>query len=174
MTLAILMAIGCTASKKARYTDAEINDFKSKIAEKQFEFTANVANPLGTQALNSVLNSGILPPQSNVNRIDLTGISNFLKIKGDSVSAALPYYGERQFGSAYNSNDIGINFDQANTPVVLVYDEKKKAFKFRFEATKGTENLIVNGWLFPNGKATIFINSSERNTIGYLGNYSFL
>ncbi|KPM33443.1 Hypothetical protein I595_346 [Croceitalea dokdonensis DOKDO 023] len=170
--IVLLLVSSCGANKKTTLSDQEIEAFTSKMEGAKIHFVANVANPLGTQAVNSVINSGLLPPGSNVGRIDLIGISNFLKIHGDSVSADLPYYGERQFGGGYNTTNIGITFDNAEVMTNLEFDSKKMAYRLQFQADAAAENYTVNGWLYPNGKATIFINSSQRNTIGYMGTYT--
>ena len=53
------------------------------------------------------------------------GTNNFLEVKGDSVSADLPYYGERQIAGSYNNRDVGVQFEGLAKDFELSYNDKK-------------------------------------------------
>ncbi len=169
-TLAILQILAsCGANKTPKYSVEERSQLKELVEEKQISMQARWANPMATASLNSIANSGLLPPGSTVNRIDLQGMRSFLEIKGDSVIADLPYYGERQIAGTYNNNDVGIKFRGVPEDYKAVFNEKKGAYEIQFSIDNKTENFDVNALLFPNKSFTIYINTSQRLTINYQG-----
>ena len=137
---------------------------------KAFRVKAQWANPLSTRSMNSVAASGLLPPGSSPNRIDIVGTTSYLEVRNDSVFGYLPYYGERQFGTVYNSAESGIQFKGIPKTLDIHFNEKKQRYDFSFAVVnKSGEQFDVNGSLFPNEKANFYINSTERLTIGYTG-----
>lgn len=119
----------------------------------------------------SINNSGLLPPGSNVSRIDLTGNSNYLKIDGDSISAYLPFYGERQLGGGYSNRTVGIEIDGEYRDL-KVTKGKKDSKEIRFSAkdkNSTNENYNVYIQVFSNKTSNITINSSHRTRIRYSG-----
>lgn len=169
-----IVLTACSATKKAKYSEAQLKDFKALVEARNFEFEARWANPMGTQSMNAIANAGLLAPGSTVNRIDLIGTASIFMVKGDSVIADLPYYGERQMGGAYNPNDIGIKFKGVPEKFELNFNEKKQAYEMQFNINNGTEAFNVNGVLFPNKRAMLFINTSQRLTIQYQGDFEEL
>ncbi|WP_350285862.1 DUF4251 domain-containing protein [uncultured Croceitalea sp.] len=169
-----IVLTACSATKTAKYSETELSNFKTLVESQRFNFNPRWANPMGTQSLNAIANAGLLAPGSTVNRIDLIGTAGFFTVKGDSVMADLPYYGERQMGGAYNPNDIGINFEGVPRKFKLTFNEKKQAYEIKFDINNGTEVFNVNGVLFPNKKAMLFINTSQRLTIQYQGDFEEL
>jgi len=163
----ILMNCGGT-SKVAQDSEA-VAFFTSFVDEKSFEFVANRAHPMVTQSLNSVANSGLLPPGSNAGAIDLIANPNFVKVFGDSVSGSLPFYGERQFGAGYNAN-TGIEFKGIPTAYEQTYNAEKERFEIDFQISEKTEVFQVSLMLFSNKSATVSVTSTHRNSIRYTGN----
>ncbi len=108
--LIVLTVVYSCGSTKNTMNAQETEQFTNFIENHFFEFTADWANPMATQGLNAISNAGLLPPGSNAGSIQINGTSNFLRIKGDSVMANLPYYGERRFGGGYGSS-TGIEFE---------------------------------------------------------------
>ena len=125
--------------------------------------------PLTTNSLNQISNAGLLPPGSVANRINLIGNANYLRIKGDSISAFLPYFGERQLAGGYNNNNVGIQFNGIPKEYSVTKDEKKQQHNIRFNINNNTENFQVYITVFPNMTATMNINSSHRFAISYSG-----
>lgn len=172
--LAVITAtvIACSSSKDATYAPEAIAQFHELVQNDSLRINARWANPMGTQSMNAIANAGLLPPGSAVNRIDLIGTSSFLEIKGDSVKAHLPYYGERQMAGVYNSNDVGIEFNGVPKDFAMVFNEKKKVYEMFFNIKNNDEAFDVNAVLFPNRKIIMYINSSQRLTIQYQGVFS--
>lgn len=158
--------IGCTSTKMGSPT--EIEALKSLMTTKSFEFTADWANPMVTQSLTAVANSGLIPPGSSISRINLAGSSNYLKVFGDSVSANLPYYGERQFGGGYGSS-TGIEFKGLADDYVQRFDADKGKYNISFKIKDKAEQYFVMMDVYPNKSTSISVNTSNRLSIRYDG-----
>lgn len=158
----LLVFCACSTSRKTVYSDktAEL------IQKQQFRVVNDWANPLVSNAVVSV--NALLGPQSNAQRINLIGNPNYLEIKGDSVKAYLPYFGERHMGGGYNRVSQAIQFEQA-TNLQIDYIESKNLSRIRFDARDGSEAYNVILEVFDNGKTNLIVNSSQRNTIRYDG-----
>lgn len=165
-TVILSCLIGCTSSKAP--SEAEISQLQGFMQQKSFEFNADWANPMATRSLNSISNAGLFPPGSNAGRINLIGNPNYLRIKGDSVSGYLPYYGERQFNAGYGSAS-GIEFDGVAESYTGAYDSKEKAYKIQFKTRNNAERYTIIMLIYPNKKANVSVASSDRFSIRYDG-----
>lgn len=172
--LTTLFLVACSGQKQTISAEDKAK-LKEMVDAKSIHLEAKWANPMATRSMNAISSAGLLPPGSNAGRIDIMGTANYLKIKNDSVFAVLPYYGERQFGGAYNTQEVGIQFQGIPKDFEINYNEKKEHYTFEFGiANAHGEIFNVNGTLFFNMKTTFYINSTERMTIGYLGDISKL
>ena len=170
LTLGIGLLLLACGSQKEVISEADRAKLEGMVNAKTMYLDAEWANPLATRSINSVASAGLLPPGSNPNRIDIIGTASYIKIHKDSVSAILPYYGERQFGSTYNQKEVGIQFEGVPDAFEMEYDAKKQAYTFEFDiVNEFGEGFNVSGTLFPNFKTNFYINSTERMTIGYWG-----
>lgn len=142
-------------------------NLENRVESRDFSLVARWAFPLMTQGVTSVANSGLLPPGSSANRIDLMGNANYFRVRGDSLLISLPYFGERQIGGGYADRDVGIRFEG----VPLSYSTKKENDKVTVEINlkDQSETLRFYLFLFPSGKAEINMNSSHRSSIRYSG-----
>jgi hypothetical protein len=168
IALAFGLFLGCSSATKVPQNAETVVAFTRFVEQKTFEFRADIAYPMTTQAFNSVANSGILPPGSTSGAIQLIGIPNFIKVYGDSVSGNLPFYGERQFGGGLTSN-AGIAFKGIPKTYSQTYNEAKNRYDIAFEISDKMERHQVNIKLFPNASANVSVNSNQRNTIRYAG-----
>jgi len=168
IVLAFGLFLGCSSATKVSQNSETVAAFISFVEQKTFQFRADTAYPMTTQAFNSVANSGILPPGSTSGAIQLIGISNFIKVYGDSVSGNLPFYGERQFGGGPTAN-AGIKFKGIPKAYSQTYNEAKNQYDIAFEISDKMEWHQVNIKLFPNSSANVSVNSNQRNTIRYAG-----
>ncbi len=162
------ITLGCGSAAKVTQRSEAVAAFTRFVEQNTFEFRANTAYPMTTQAFNSVANSGILPPGSNSGAIQLIGIPNFIKVYGDSVSGNLPFYGERQFGGGLTSN-AGIEFKGIPKTYNQTYNEAKNRYDIAFEISDEMERHQVKITLFPNRSANVSVNSNQRNSIRYVG-----
>lgn len=169
LILAILM--GCGASNKIVEPSAQSKALDEMVSSKQFKFDAEWARPIATSSLNSIVNSGMLPPGNNAGQINIMGNGSYFKMEGDSVSADLPYFGERQMGGGYDS-DTGIKFEGVPDDLKIVKDETKQRYDIRFKIKKKSEVYQVQLEVYPNLNGNLSINSSQRFTIRYDGKVS--
>lgn len=160
-----ILLLGCVASQKAYETNAALDKMMS---QKHFEIRAKFAQPMVTQAMNQVAQSGLMAPGNTGNQIDVSGSSSFLRIQGDTVSANLAYYGERQMGGGY-TNDTGIVFKGVPENIEIVKDKVKQNYTIKFSINCKAENFMVNATAGTNLTGTINITSSHRNRIRYTG-----
>jgi len=154
-----------------RDSGKEMQALLNIVNSNQFEVIADWMKPMPTQGLNSVANAGLLPIGSTLANIQINGSNNFVRVKGDSVSANLPFYGERRFGGGYNT-DTGIVFN--GIPENYVKKEIKNKIEVSFTISEHQDSFDVSMTLFPNNNANIAINSTNRNFISYTGHITVL
>ncbi len=158
--------------------DSTVSDelLETMITKKSFEIISQSATPQSTTAFNAVANSGLLAPGSTSGLINLIGNTNYLKVHGDSITAYLPFYGERRMGGSYGTKGAGIEFDEVPTNYEIK-KEKKNAREIRFtvkDKENKTEVYRVLIYIYPNLNATININSTHRTFMLYRGTASEL
>lgn len=117
-------------------------------------------------------NAGLLGVGNSANSINLQGNSNFLTVKGDSVSSYLPFYGERHMNVGYGGRDSAIEFDGEMKNYRAEWDEAKQRYNITFNAKSNNENFGVQLILFPNNSSAITLTGSSRSTIRYTGKVS--
>lgn len=167
MLIAALWACG---SGKGAVTDAQREETRDLVENHDFEFTGQWAMPFSGQDMNQLWRAGLLQPGDSPNRINLTGNYNFLKIRKDTVSAYLPFYGEQHMGVSLNPQDQAIQFDEQAKDLLVEYDKGKDKYEIRFTASYGTQGYVLFLTIFPNASATLRVNCSSRDNIVYQGN----
>lgn len=167
----LVVFMSCVGSKNT-LTSLEINQFKEKIENKNIEATFNWAQPMGLN--NNVTGlQNLLPPGSSTNNINLSGNTNFLRIRKDSIHVDLPFYGQQQISRGYNSEG-GVKFKGKPAAVYKNYDTKKGAYILKYELKAKDESYNVILTLYPNKKSNLNVNSSHRSSIYYTGNWKEL
>jgi len=162
---AAVLMLNCSPSQKLVESNTVVDGL---MAQKRFEIMVKSAEPLVTQAMAQIANSGMLPPGNTISRIDVTGQGYFIKVHGDSVSANLPYYGERQMGGGYDDNP-GIKFNAVPENIEIVREDAKNRHRIKFTINDKTETFIINTEVYPKSSAMVSIRSSHRNRIRYSG-----
>ena len=164
--VAIVLLTGCGTANKplsARQWEA-----LERVVTGDLQFKARWAEPLQTNSMNQIANAGLIPPGSNVNRIDLTGTANYLKVKGDRVEMQLPYYGERQVNQTYGRAS-GMEFEGTATNIRTTKNESRNHYDLEFNLKDKTELLQCNLRVFSNMRALLTIYSNQRQMIRYEG-----
>ena len=168
------LCIFSCASNKNQASSTEIAQLNKLVEEQAFEINSDWALPMTTNSLVSLQNAGFFPPGSSAGQINLIGNPNYFRIKGDSISSELPYYGEVQFSAGHYGGESGIELKGLIEDLTIEKNEKNKSYRFRFEASSEKENYKIYLTLFPNGRSTLRINGNNRFPIEYTGNYSQL
>jgi len=169
-TLVVLMVfISCTSNKIV--TEAQQKEMILWGNKTPFKIVSHRASPTPTAAFSAVANSGLLAPGNTAANISLIGNANFFKMDGDTISAYLPYFGERRFGSNYGSNEGGISFNDKPLIKEISYNVKKQRAEMHFRIKQERDNEIYDILIliFANHSAHISVNSSERTPINYYG-----
>ena len=163
----VFVLSGCSGAKKPLSAEAW-NRMEDAVTNRNFQFTAQWAEPLQTGSMNQIANAGLIPPGSNVNRIDLTGTANYLKMQGDQVEMQLPYYGERQINQTYGRAP-GMVFEGNAIDIQTRKNEKKQYYDLDFNLKNETELLQCSLRIFSGMRTILTIYSSQRNMIRYVG-----
>ncbi|MCL6265895.1 DUF4251 domain-containing protein [Flagellimonas myxillae] len=170
MGLLAILAFACGTSKNSTLvTEADIQALHSIVEEGNLEIRAQWARPLLSSSMVAIANSGLLAPQNNAGRIDLTGNPAFLRMVGDSVSAYLPYYGERNMTTGYGNTNNAIQFEGTALDFELKEDEKSDGYVVNFNIANDSETYTVFARMLPGKYSTISVNSSHRQSINYSG-----
>lgn len=170
--LLLVILSSCGGAKNNASTPEQITAIKELLDSKEYRIENQWAMPTVSSSMMRLANSGLAGPGSNVQRINLIGNTNYLEVKGDSVKAYLPFFGERQMGGGYNSEGEGIQFEQVVTDMKTEYVEAKKRYLVTFSANNGTESFDINLLVYPNNKTSLSVNSSQRDFITYDGTIS--
>jgi len=171
LALICFLSYSCTSSKSA--TPAELEALQTLVASRKFEIKSDWANPMATNALMSLQKAGLFPVGSSANSVSLLGNPNYLRIKGDSVFADLPYFGEVQ-SLSYSNDGSGIQFETLLEDYEVERNEKSQNYKLKFKAKGRYESFNVFLTFFPNGRSSMRISGTKRNSIEYTGEVSSL
>lgn len=100
-------------------------------------------------------------------RVNIAGDGNYLKFKGKTTTADLPFFGEAYSGSYGGSG--GIVFSNSDTTYGIEYNDKKMKINIKFKASEKSESFDVILEIFSNKNGTLRVNSSNRSVISYNG-----
>ena len=157
----------CSGSKNVVSEEAKM-ELKRQADSRNIKIRAEWALPMTTNAMASVFSSGLLPPGSNVARINLIGTPNSFEIRGDSVYVDLPYYGERRIVKNYPGGE-GIRIRAAMENYRTDFNRKDGAYRIRFDADDKVERYDVSVKLFPGQRSYLIFYSTQRNPIRFDG-----
>ena len=149
LVFAMLLFMSCGGNRGAGYVN-------------NFEELERVAN----EGRFAIENQWVMPMRGSM--IDLTGNSNFIRFKGDSVNLFLPYFGVRQSGGGYGDN-AGIEYKGLAEDLNFRKSSNEKNIIVEFEADQGAENFDFRIILFPDGSTNTSVTSSQRDPISYRG-----
>lgn len=161
----LIMLCSCKATK---YSDNQIKTLANLVENKNYTIESDWAYPQVTNAMQQVLNSGILQPGNSPNAINLIGNGNFLTISGDSITTYLPYFGERQMNVDYGGRDSAIQLEGIMKNYTIT-EGKHNSFIIKFDANSKNESFKTQIRLFPNLKADIQMLGNSRFQISYSG-----
>jgi len=165
----LIVFISCTSTKIV--TEAQQKEMVLWGNETPFKIVSHRASPTPTAAFSAVANSGLLAPGNTAANISLIGNVNFFKMDGDTISAYLPYFGERRFGFNFGSNEGGISFNDKPLIEEISYNVKKQRVEMHFRIKQERDNEVYDIliFIFANHSTHISVNSSERTPINYYG-----
>jgi uncharacterized protein YcfL len=165
VVLVSMMVFGCSSTSKVVEANSRLD---ALVENKTIKIAINAAEPMVTTALAQIANSGMMAPGNTVGKIDVKGQGYFIEIQGDTVSADMPYFGERQMGGGYG-DDAGIRFKEQIADIEITKDDSKQRYQMRFSISDVTETYLINMEVFPNMNSDVRVSSSHRNRIRYTG-----
>ncbi|RMA64300.1 DUF4251 domain-containing protein [Ulvibacter antarcticus] len=168
LSVVLLILVGCKGSDGV-VNSVEAQQTQAMLDAGNFEIDLKTANPLASNELNQLQNSGLLGVGNSAGRINLIGITSYLQFKGDNLKVYLPYYGTRRMGVTMGRDNGAIEFDGVPTDYKSTYNEQKGRTQIDFSMREGSENYDVIITIYPNRNAFVNINSSQRNSISYDG-----
>jgi hypothetical protein len=165
----LVVFAGCTSTQTL--TEAQQKELMAWGSKKSFEIISYRAWPVSSMAFSTLVNSGLLGPGNTAGSIDITDNANYFRIKGDTISARLPYFGERYFGNNNINNEVGISFNNQPDIKKISWNEKKQRVElyFRIKQERNSEMYDILIYLFSNHSTKIDVTSSERTAISFLG-----
>lgn len=163
----------CGSTEDAANASLKNQILDDLVAAKSFQIQSDWAQPMNTNAMNSVASSGLLLPGNSGTNISLIGNPNYLKVEGDTISAYLPFFGERQLTGGYGDK-TAIEFKGIPDKLNISKNSKKNTYTLVFSIKDKTEVYNVTITLFNNLNSHIHLNSSQRNFIRYIGKVSEL
>ena len=169
ITLMSFLFFACGSRKLT--SDKELLAFKNAIENNKLSFEATSANPVAFANVRGL--ERLLPPGSNVASINLVNNPNYFRVKNDSISFDLPYYGELQIGMGYN-RDTGLKFEGTPEKAKVDFNSRKEKYTITYTVRTENENLRMFLVLFPNKTARLDVNSSNRTSIFYYGDWKVL
>ena len=164
----LMLMMSCGSAKLL--TEAQKLELQAWGIEKAFIIESDWAKPMPTAALNAIANSGILGLGNSAGSINLIGNVNYFKMKGDTISGYLPYYGERYVSGGYNNN-LAIEFSDIPYRKEITWTEQKQRTEMRFKIHQkdDNENYDIFIMIYSNNSTRIDVSSSERSFITYEG-----
>lgn len=91
----------------------------------------------------------------------------FLRVAGDSLISALPYFG-RAYTAPINPEDAGYNFTSTNFNYNVV-PKKKGSYQITINAKDKMDAVTFVLTVFNNGKADLQVTSINRDAISFSG-----
>ena len=148
------------------YSQTDKETTQRIVANKNYTFVANSANPLSSADIAKVLNS--IPGSLGGSFINLSGSGYTLRVNADSVISYLPYYG-RSYQAPINPSEGGIKF----TSTDFKYESekgRKGSYNINIDTkdNKG-ENYSMVLSITRSGYATLVVRSVYRQPITFQG-----
>lgn len=172
----MLLIVGCGSSKVFTAQENQAyQELQDLVASRSIEIVSNSASPMASAAFSRVANSNILGPGNNANYIDISSNANYFRIKGDTIQAFLPYFGEQTFGSSYGSNHSGIEFNDVPKSFDVIHNDKNHTVDLKLKIDddyRSSDHYEITVTLFPNKRSIIRVQSTARSAIEYLGKVS--
>lgn len=165
----LLVLYGCNSTKNT-LSVAEWSNFKNIVLHKNIELEFEWAKP-ASQLLNVRGIENLLPIGSNIGNINLIGNPNYFKIYKDSLSVALPYYGEQQLTGNYGGTNTGVTFNGKPQKQETTFDAKKQIYELKFWVKSKIDSYVFSVTLLPNKTSRLFVNPTNKTYIDYSGDW---
>jgi hypothetical protein len=153
---------------KKEKLEANYKATKLLVESGKFEFVASWAFPLSGDITRLNLSNGSTPFIGN--RVDLTGNSNFVTLNNEAAKVFLPYFGRVFRVTAASRTSGGLEFEGTIKKHNIKYKDSKHRIEIKFISKDDDDQLRYHFIITSKGRATLNINSSNRQSIKYEGN----
>ena len=150
LVVGISMAISCGNRNFLAADSAEYQQTLERVNSLDFEIENEWANPL------------------RGNRINIIGNSNHIRFKNDSVDVYLPFFGVRHAGGGYGTEGA-IVYKGPLENLRIEEMPGRGRVKLFFDGNHKTEILSFDVTVFPGGKTSTSVGSSQRDRMSYEG-----
>ena len=174
LLFALFMSCGSSKTKlSADERSKNIEQIRSAIASKSFQFNAEFAYPLQSNDVIITTNALMRGSQNIGGQINLAGNYDYFKIDGGKTEGDMSYFGEMR--------NVGYN-DIADNSIIFSgeyldfeVEEKNRGDKIliQFDANNQVEQFRIRMVVFSNFKSNVIIYGSNRTAIRYTGKISF-
>lgn len=167
-TVLALILIACSSSKPA--TNGQITALEAAVSTPQFVITPQWAEPLdqtSAQVLNALQPAGGIV---NGNRIQIESGAHFIKLNPETIDIYLPYFGTRQISGGLPGN-TGIVAEDAHYTLRSSNNDKEGQRNITVQTASNGESYTISIRLFAQGKATVVVNTTQRQSIRYVGTW---
>lgn len=178
--LSLVIMISCSilscktnsiAKSEAKAKDLAVLD--SFYNQDNYKIDVEVAYPFNTAATTQVANVLLRNTGNTANRIDVQGDGNFIKIKNDSVTAYLPFFGERRLnGGDYGGQNSGIQIEEPLRDLTKQIDTKKGKLELSFKAEQkgnGSDKYEIKIEIYPNNRVMVNVTPVYKTFMRYDG-----
>ena len=154
MLIIVFTIIACGGNRSS--SEADVRDYEDLRAmvmnNREFAIEHQWANPMRGTSIN------------------LLGNPNYIRFKEDSVNIHLPYFGVRHSGGGYGSWEGGVRYEGLARNLEITENPEKRNILINFRGNGETNEIQeYRITVFPNGKASTSVNSSQRDPISYRG-----
>ena len=160
--------LACGSQKEI--TESQRLGLERAVTTPTFKIQMQWAYPLSNTA-SQYLNNLQPGVRANGNRIYIADGSNYVQIKNDSVFVDLPYFGTRQISGGMPGN-VGVQIKEALKDWELRPEKKANQRSIRIATKHKGEYYDLSIHLFAEGKATLVVSTSQRQSIRYEGRWS--
>ncbi len=170
MLLVIIVTSILSCSTQKKFTEEQSTALETAVSTHQFVITPQWAEPLDQTSVQIL--SGLQPAGGivNGNRVQIEGGGHYINITSEEISVSLPYFGTRQISGGLQGN-TGIVVDKGAYTWKESTGNKQDQRNIQIETSSNGEAYTIAMRLFARGKATVVINTSQRQSIRYVGTW---
>ena len=102
----------------------------------------------------------------------ISWIGDFIKIKNDSISVYLPFFGERRilnYGHSATNHESFIVYTGVPQRLKSSFDKEKNEYRYDMRFKRNRESFRIRLTIQGNGSTRLFVSSTNRSSIFYLG-----
>ena len=164
----LVLLTGCRSTTPV--TQAQIDAIEKAVKTQEFTFKAQWAEPLDQTAL-QVFNA--LRPAGGIvngNRVHIENGGYYIRLKEDQIFIDLPYFGKRQISGGL-PGDTGIEVEAGDYTWEQRTTDKDEQRSIDIQTASNGESYDISIRLFAQGKASVVVNSTQRQSIRYVGTW---